>query len=225
LPAGGSPVHCPPARQADRLHFDLRLQLRGVLKSWTLPREPALAPGERRLAIHVEDHPREWLNFRGAVPERYGGGKVEVWDTGCWYADDPDGDVKDAYDKGRLEHLSQRRANAGQLHPCALSRARERGHLAAHPGARAGRRSAGRWRGEGDDAPAVSGSDTPLAQVREILARANVAVDPAGIRVVGRFGECLADASTRDRARKALRDAGIHASLVRGRLLFPLRQS
>ncbi|MBL9102488.1 MAG: hypothetical protein JNL82_16120 [Myxococcales bacterium] len=64
----------------------------------------------------------------------------------------------------------------------------------------------------------------PLAHVREILARANVAVDPAGVRVVGRFGECLADAATRDRARKALVDAGIHASIVRDRLLFPLRQ-
>mgnify|MGYP000591376272 CR=1 FL=1 len=51
-----------------------------------------------------------------------------------------------------------------------------------------------------------------------------LAVDPAGVRVVGRFGECLGDASTRDRARKALQDAGIHASFVRGRLFFPLRQ-
>src|SRR5262249_26351041 len=104
------PADCPPGarpfvvhqHKANRLHFDLRLQLRGVLKSWTPPRELALAPGERRLAIHVEDHPREWLNFRGAVPERYGGGEVEVWDTGCWFPDDPDSDVKNAYDKGCL---------------------------------------------------------------------------------------------------------------------------
>jgi hypothetical protein len=68
-------------------------------------------------------------------------------------------------------------------------------------------------------------SSTQLAQVREILARANVTVAPAGLRAIGPFGECLADAAIRDRAREALRGAGIHASLVRGRLLFPLRQS
>lgn len=227
------PADCPPGarpfvvhqHKANRLHFDLRLQLRGVLKSWSLPREPALAPGERRLVIHVEDHPREWLNFRGAVPERYGGGEVEVWDTGCWYPDDPDGDVKDAYDKGRLS--------------ICLSGERMRGNynlVRFH-----GRGNGDTWllirereqvlapRAVGEvkvtPPPTVSGSDTPLAQVREILARADVAVVPTGIRVIGSFGECLADAATRDRARKVLRDAGIHASLVRGRLLFPLRQS
>ena len=226
------PADCPPGarpfivhqHKANRLHFDLRLQLRGVLKSWTLPREPALAPGERRLAIHIEDHPREWLNFRGAVPERYGGGKVEVWDTGCWYPDDPDGDVKDAYDKGRLSICLSGERMRGNYN---LVRFHGRGNGDTWLLIREGEQvDAPRAAGEAKvtTTPAVSGSDAPLAQVRKILAHANVAVDPAGVRVVGRFGECVGDAATRDRVRKALQDAGIHASLVRGRLFFPLGQ-
>ncbi|MBL9105638.1 MAG: hypothetical protein JNL82_32180 [Myxococcales bacterium] len=226
LQGPAEPADCPPGARAfvvhqhdkARSHFDLRLELRGVLKSWTFPREPALTPGERRLAIHVEDHPRAWLNFRGAVPERHGGGKVEVWDTGCWYAE---GDVQAAYTSGRFSfRLSGERMQGSYT----LARFQ-------------GRRTRDSWllireRVQADvpravseaSAAAIPDSGAPVAHVRKVLAHANVAVDPAGVRVVGRFGECLGDAATRERARRALQDAGILASLVRGRLFFPLRQ-
>jgi bifunctional non-homologous end joining protein LigD len=85
---------------ARRLHFDLRLELDGVLKSWAVTRGPSLVPGEKRLSIHTEDHPLDYLSFEGVIPVgQYGGGTMIVWDEGRW---SPEGDPRKAYAEGRL---------------------------------------------------------------------------------------------------------------------------
>ena len=86
---------------ARRLHYDLRLEMDGVLKSWAVTRGPSLVPGEKRLAVHVEDHPLEYGDFEGTIPKgEYGGGTVIVWDRGRWK---PIGDPHKGYAKGHLE--------------------------------------------------------------------------------------------------------------------------
>jgi bifunctional non-homologous end joining protein LigD len=86
---------------ARRLHYDFRLEMDGVLKSWAVTRGPSLVAGEKRLAVHVEDHPLDYGGFEGTIPKgEYGGGAVIVWDRGRWT---PVGDPHKGYAKGHLE--------------------------------------------------------------------------------------------------------------------------
>jgi len=90
--------------RARRLHFDVRLEVAGVLVSWAVPRGPSLDPQARRLAVHVEDHPLEYFDFEGVIPDaQYGAGDVIVWDWGRWTADPSVPDAAAALEAGELK--------------------------------------------------------------------------------------------------------------------------
>jgi bifunctional non-homologous end joining protein LigD len=93
---------------ATRLHYDLRLEMDGVFKSWAVTRGPSMDPADKRLAVEVEDHPLDYGDFEGTIPRgQYGGGTVQLWDRGYWESDDPDkgfkkGDLKFTLDGEKL---------------------------------------------------------------------------------------------------------------------------
>ena len=88
---------------ATRLHYDFRLELDGVLLSWAVTKGPSLDPAQKRLAVHVEDHPLAYGTFEGTIPQgEYGGGTVMLWDTGTW---EPKGDPHAGLAKGHLSFV------------------------------------------------------------------------------------------------------------------------
>lgn len=97
---------------ARRLHYDLRLELDGVMKSWAVTRGPSLVPGEKRLAVQVEDHPIDYNKFEGTIPAgEYGGGTVMIWDRGRWQ---PDDDPHKGLAKGHLAfHIEGEKLHGG----------------------------------------------------------------------------------------------------------------
>ena len=107
---------------ARRLHYDLRLELDGVLKSWAVTKGPSLVPSEKRLAVEVEDHPLDYAGFEGTIPKgQYGGGSVIVWDRGSWT---PDGDARKALSKGHLDFTLDGEKLHGRWHLVRMRRRR-----------------------------------------------------------------------------------------------------
>jgi bifunctional non-homologous end joining protein LigD len=134
-PAGGKRRKSPrlayviQKHAASRLHYDLRLELDGVMKSWAVPKGPSLDPAAKRLAIHVEDHPIEYNQFEGTIPAgEYGGGTVMIWDFGTYTsagdAEDPEAALRAGYRKGDFKFVLRGRRLKG---PWVLVRTKGRG--------------------------------------------------------------------------------------------------
>jgi len=106
---------------ARRLHYDLRLEVDGVLKSWAVPKEPSLSPKIKRLAIHVEDHPYDYKDFEGTIPSGYGKGTVSIWDKGTYAVDeqsaaDSEKTMREGLKKGTLHFTLKGKKLKGIFH-------------------------------------------------------------------------------------------------------------
>src|SRR5260221_8062325 len=121
--------------RATRLHYDFRLEVGGVLVSWAVPRGPTLDAGQRRMAIHVEDHPIEYFDFEGVIPSKqYGAGDVIVWDWGMWEAEAPTLDAAASVEAGELKFRLDGQKLKGRFTIVRTSGRRRKGD---DPGARA----------------------------------------------------------------------------------------
>lgn len=112
---GGLPFFVIQKHDASHLHYDFRLEIDGVLKSWAVPKGPSYDPGTKRLAMMTEDHPMEYGSFEGVIPAgNYGGGNVIIWDHGEWEYIEPGDDPAEGLKKGKLTFRLQGKKMFGE---------------------------------------------------------------------------------------------------------------
>ena len=197
--AGRRPARLPlfviQRHDARRLHYDLRLERNGALASWAVPKGLPFEPGQRHLAVHVEDHPLDYATFEGVIPAgQYGAGTVEIWDTGTVRA--PRGEARRRSDVPARGRACRRRVDAG---PGAARR--EGAELAPAPQGRLGAAAsklaaAARDAGGDGSRPARSGcssrSGTGIARIVSVVGGEATLTSRNGIDLTERFRDVAA---------------------------------
>ncbi|HWN82712.1 MAG TPA: DNA polymerase ligase N-terminal domain-containing protein, partial [Candidatus Udaeobacter sp.] len=131
-PAAGAPAFCVQMHAATRLHYDFRLEVAGVLRSWAIPKGPSLDPAEKRFAARTENHPLTYGDFEGVIPEgNYGAGTVMLWDHGSWEHIGPTGDPAADIGSGKLDFLLHGKKLTGQF-ALVRMKSREPGRATEH---------------------------------------------------------------------------------------------